>query len=80
MLHNTVVSMFQPTASSVTNITTTLVSSHSFKVNCIIHPNSEADYCVVMAMADSGVFITGNAKICTYYVHLSLYVHTYIYI
>ena len=40
---------------------------HSITVTCTIHPDSTADQCVVMAMADGRVTITGT------------YVHTYTY-
>ena len=33
---------------------------HSITVTCIIHPNSTADQCVVMAMADGRENTTGN--------------------
>ena len=32
---------------------------HSITVNCIIHPNSTADQCVAMAIADGRVTQTG---------------------
>ena len=32
----------------------------SINVTCTIHPDSTADQCVVMAMADGGVTETGN--------------------
>ena len=47
-------------ASSVTNAVTTLSTPnatnelHSITVTCTIHPDSTADQCVVMAMADDG--------------------------
>ena len=46
-----------PVAPSVTEIVTTLVTpndnraEHSITVTCTVHPDSEADMCVVMAMA-----------------------------
>ena len=52
-------------SSSVTNITTTLISPnvtsqlYNITITCIIHPDSTADQCVVMAMADGGVTRTG---------------------
>ena len=33
---------------------------HSITVTCTIHPDSTADQCVVMAMADGGVARTGK--------------------
>ena len=35
---------------------------YNVTVICIIHPHSTADQCVVMAMDDGGVTITGIAK------------------
>ena len=51
--------------SSVTNTTTSLISPnvtsqlYSITVTCTIHPDSTADQCVVMAMADGRVTRTG---------------------
>ena len=36
---------------------------HSITVTCTIHPDSTADQCVVMAMADGRVIRTGNVVI-----------------
>ena len=36
------------------------ISVQSIIVTCTIHPESTADQCVVMAMDDDGVNITGN--------------------
>ena len=53
-------------ASSVTNAVSILNAPnainelHSITVNCTIHPNSNADQCVVMAMANDKVNTTGN--------------------
>ena len=53
-------------ASSVTNAVTILSAPnatnevHSFTVICTIHPDSTADQCVVMAMADDGRSTAGN--------------------
>ena len=62
--------------SSVTNTAVTLITSnvtselYNITVTCIIHPDSTADQCVVMAMDDDGVTRTGNlACIC---IHLVL--------
>ena len=59
---------------------------HSITVTCTIHPNSTADQCVVMAMADGRVTRTGDnvthlyLKLHNYYVHAAYctYVNTYI--
>ena len=46
-----------PVAPSVTQVVATLVTSndsiteHSIIVTCTVHPDSDADMCVVMAMA-----------------------------
>ena len=53
-------------ASSVTNAVIILTAPnatnevHSITVTCTIHPNSTADQCVVMAMADGRVTRTGR--------------------
>ena len=53
-------------ASSVTNAVTILNAPnatnevHSITVTCTIHPDSTADQCVVMAMADGGGSTAGN--------------------
>ena len=50
----------------MTNAVTTLNAPnatnevHSITVTCTIHPDSTADQCVVMAMADGRVTETGN--------------------
>jgi len=50
----------------VTNAVATLLPSndndklYSITVTCTIHPDSTADQCVVMAMADGRVTRTGN--------------------
>jgi len=36
---------------------------HSITVNCTIHPDSTADQCVVMAMADGRVTRTGDKTV-----------------
>ena len=36
---------------------------HSITVTCTIHPDSTADQCVVMAMADDGETITGICSV-----------------
>ena len=52
-------------SSSVTNTTTSLISPnvtsqlYNITVTCTIHPDSTADQCVVMAMADGRVTSTG---------------------
>ena len=67
----------------MTKIASKLVRSHSITVTCTIHPKSEADNCVVMAIAYNGVTSTGNVNnyirnyncICMYtYVHVCAYV------
>ena len=52
--------MCSPVASQLYNIT----------VTCTIHPDSTADQCVVMAMADGRVTRTGeiNTFVCDFYV------------
>ena len=53
-------------ASSVTDVVTTLSAPnatnevHSITVTCTIHPDSTADQCVVMGMADGRVTRTGR--------------------
>ena len=60
MLHDTVVLLFWPTASSVTSTTTAFTSLHSITVNCTLHLNSTADHCVVKAVGNYGVRRTGT--------------------
>ena len=47
---------------------------YSINVICIIHPDSTADQCVVMAMADGRVNSTGELLL---YIH-TLYMHSII--
>ena len=73
-------------ASSVTNAVTTLSAPnatnelHSITVTCTIHPNSTADQCVVMAMADDGGSTAGTYIythiITTYCTSVATYVHS----
>ena len=62
--------IFQPIASSVVTATPMLMCSpvasqlYNITVTCAIHPDSTADQCVVMAMADDGVTRTG--EICNH--------------
>ena len=55
-----------PVAPSVTETVATLVTpnenrtEHSITVNCTVHPESDADMCVVMAMADGRMIRTGT--------------------
>ena len=54
---------------------------YNITVTCTIHPDSIADQCVVMAMADDGVTRTG--EICNHCFYkivdtTEAYVHTYI--
>ena len=57
---------FQPVISSVITATPMLTCSpvasqlYNITVTCTIHPNSTADQCVVMAMADGRVTRTGE--------------------
>ena len=49
---------------------------HSITVNCTIHPNSTADQCVVMAIADgrvtrTGMYIILNTTSYTYCEHVA---------
>ena len=66
--------IFQPVASSVITATPMLMCSpvasqlYNITVTCTIHPDSTADQCVVMAMADDGVTRTGE---------IHAYVHAY---
>ena len=60
MLHDTVVLLFWPTASSVTSTTTAFTSLHSITVNCTLHLDSTADHCVVKAVGNYGVSRTGT--------------------
>ena len=68
--------IFQPVASSVITATPMLMCSpvasqlYNITVTCTIHPDSTADQCVVMAMADGRVTRTGeiNAYVCDCYV------------
>ena len=60
--------MYSPVASQLYNIT----------VTCIIHPDSTADLCIVMAMADGRVTRTGeysNTCVCTYVICSSFTPH-----
>ena len=56
----------------MTNAVTTLNAPnatnelHSITVTCTIHPDSTADQCVVMAMADGRVTRTGEIHTCVY--------------
>ena len=60
---------FQPIASSVFTATPMLMCPpvasqlYNITVTCTIHPDSTADQCVVMAMADGRVTITGEIRI-----------------
>ena len=46
---------------------------HSITVTCIVHPDSTADQCVVMAMADDRVTRTGNVIIQNIlHIHISI--------
>ena len=61
---------FQPVASSVVTATPMLMCSpvasqlYNITVTCTIHPDSTADQCVVMAMADGRATRTGEICIC----------------
>ena len=56
---------FYPVSSSVTSTTVTPISPnltselYNITVTCTIHPDSTADQCVVMAVADGSVTGTG---------------------
>ena len=50
---------------------------YSITITCTIHPDSTADQCVVMAMADGRVSSTGTSHIFSFH---KLTVGTYIYI
>ena len=58
-------SLFQILATSVTNAVSILNAPnatnelYSITVTCTVHPNSDADQCVVMAMADGKLNTTG---------------------
>ena len=70
--------------SSVTNAVTTLISPnvtselYNITVTCTIHPDSTADQCVVMAMADGRVTRTGNKIIAIILIYVRTYVHMYV--
>ena len=55
-----------PVAPSVTEAVATLVTpnenrtEHSITVTCTVHPESDADMCVVMAMADGRITRSGK--------------------
>ena len=67
LIYNTIVYSWL-VASSVITATSMLVCSpvaselYNITVTCIIHPDSTADQCIVMAMGDDGVTRTGIAK------------------
>ena len=67
---------FQPVASSVITAIPMLMCSpvasqlYNITVTCSIHPDSTADQCVVMAMADGRVTRTGELCACTYTVYM----------
>ena len=69
-----------PVASSVTDTQVTVSnpnvtsSAHSITVTCTIHPESNADVCVVMAVANNQV-ITSNEYVKSSY---TLYMHEHI--
>ena len=60
-----------PVAPSVTEAVATLVTpnenrtEHSITVTCTVHPESDADMCVVMAMAD-GIMTRSGKYAATY--------------
>ena len=75
-----------PVAPSVTEVVTTLVTpndtmtEHSIIVTCTVHPDSNADMCVVMAMAVGRTTREGTyghtqmkALKCDKYIIISLY-------
>ena len=57
---------YYPVSSSVTSTTVTPISPnvtselYNITVTCTIHPDSKADQCEVMAVADGRVTITGT--------------------
>ena len=57
-------------SSSVTNTTAELISFnvtselYNITVTCTIHPDSTADQCVVMAMADGRMTRAGMVHVC----------------
>ena len=63
---------FNSIASSVITATPMLMCSpvasqlYNITVTCTIHPDSTADQCVVMAMADGRVTRTGEIHACVY--------------
>ena len=80
-----------PVAPSVTEVVATLVTpndsitEHSITVTCTVHPDSNADMCVVMAMAVGRTTREGT-YVCTYTVNdqtifsihapVCMYIHT----
>ena len=66
ILHSVNTKFFQPVASSVITAIPMLMCSpvasqlYNITVTCTIHPDSTADQCVVMAMADGRVTRTGE--------------------
>ena len=70
--------LYSAVTSSVTSTTVATITSnvtselYNITVTCTIHPDSIADQCVVMAMADGGVTRTGNNIILWYvYTHIN---------
>ena len=68
--------VFQPVASSVITAIPMLMCSpvasqlYNITVTCTIHPDSTADQCVVMAMADGRVTRTGELHTMTVIIFL----------
>ena len=76
-----------PVAPSVTEAVATLVTpnenrtEHSITVTCTVHPESDADMCVVMALADGRMTRSGK-QLCTkcMAILLTLYSYAHLYI
>ena len=76
-MHNNYVCTYFPVASSVTDTQVTVnnpnvtSSAHFITVTCTIHPESNADVCVVMAVANNQV-ITSNDYVKSSYTLYSI--------
>ena len=73
------INCFSFSDTSVTDAMIVLSTPHaanelqSINVTCTIHPNSTADQCVVMAMADGRVTRTGDETIIIDMLHIIFY-------
>ena len=65
-----------PVSNATVLLNTPNTLGYSITVNCTIHPNSSANQCVVMAMADGRVTITGKNTCTCVLMYVHMYVHT----